>query len=61
MYKYCSCGSVQICSTHTITIEIQGNRVIQVRGVGNCSATPEVDKFVKAWEQRVLNLIETAA
>jgi len=43
------------------TIEIQGNRVIQVRGVGNCSATPEVDKFVKAWEQRVLNLIETAA
>lgn len=43
------------------TIEIQGNRIIQVRGVGNCSATPEVDKFVKAWEQRVLNLIETAA
>lgn len=43
------------------TIEIQGKRVIQVRGVGNCSATPEVDKFVKAWEQRVLNLIETAA
>lgn len=43
------------------TIELQENKVVQVRGVSNCSATPEVDKFIKAWEQRVLNLIETAA
>lgn len=43
------------------TIEIQGNKVVQVRGVSNCSATPEVEKFIKAWEQRVLNRIVIAA
>lgn len=43
------------------TIEIQGNKVVQVRGMKNCSATPEVKDFIDTWEQRVLNLIETAA
>lgn len=43
------------------TIEVRGKQIIQVRGMKNCSATPEVDKFVKAWEQRVLTRINTAA
>lgn len=43
------------------TIEIRGIQIVQVRGTGNCAATPEVDKFIKAWEQRVLSRIEIAA
>ena len=43
------------------TIEIRGSQIVQVRGTGNCAATPEVDKFLKAWEQRVLSRIEVAA
>jgi len=43
------------------TIEMRGNKLVQVRGLKNCTATPEVDKFLKAWEQRVLSRIETAA
>ena len=43
------------------TIEMRGNKPVQVRGTGNCAATPEVDKFLKAWEQRVLSRIEVAA
>ncbi len=52
------CSDLQ-CSYYTI--EIQGNRVIQVRGLGNSSTTPDVDKFVKAWKQRVLDRIDIAA
>lgn len=48
-------------STPFFTIEIRGNKPVQVRGVGNCSPTPEVEDFIKAWEQRVLSRIETAA
>lgn len=43
------------------TIEIRGIQIVQVRGAGNCAATPEVDKFIKAWEQRVLSQIDAAA
>ena len=43
------------------TIEIHGNKPVQVRGSGNCAATPEVDKFIRAWEQRVLSQIDAAA
>lgn len=43
------------------TIEIRGNKPVQVRGVGNCAATPEVDRFIKGWEQRVLSRIGAAA
>lgn len=43
------------------TIEVRGKQIIQVRGMKNCSATPDVDKFIKAWEQRVLTRINTAA
>lgn len=43
------------------TIEIRGIQIVQVRGSGNCAATPEVDKFIRAWEQRVLSQIDAAA
>lgn len=43
------------------TIEIHENKLVQVRGSGNSSATPEVDEFIKDWEQRVLSRIDTAA
>lgn len=43
------------------TIEIRGIQIVQVRGSGNCAATPEVDKFIRAWEQRVLSRIDAAA
>ena len=43
------------------TIEIQGNKVVQVRGMKNCSATPEVKDFIDSWKQRVLTRINTAA
>lgn len=36
------------------TIEVMGDKVVQVRGMGNCSMTPEVEAFIAAWEQRVL-------
>ena len=36
------------------TIEIRGNKPVQVRGAGNCSPTPEVQNFITAWEQKVL-------
>lgn len=43
------------------TIEVRGRQIVQVRGMKNCSATPDVNKFIKAWEQRVLTRINTAA
>lgn len=43
------------------TIEIRGNKLVQVRGMGNCVATPDVEKFIKSWKQRVLDRIEIAA
>lgn len=36
------------------TIEIRGQEVVQVRGVGNCAATPEVQKFIDTFRLRVL-------
>ncbi len=42
------------------TIEIRGNKPVQVRGMKNCSPTPEVDKFIKAWEQKVLKTVPAA-
>ena len=43
------------------TIEIRGNKLVQVRGLGNCVATPDVEKFIKSWKQRVLDRINIAA
>lgn len=31
------------------TVEVRDDRVIQVRGRGNCNPTPEVQKFLDAW------------
>lgn len=36
------------------TIEVRNRKVIQVRGMKNESATPEVEKFMDRWEKRVL-------
>ncbi len=37
------------------TIEVRGQEVVQVRGAGNCSMTPEVEAFITDWEQSVLS------
>ena len=36
------------------TIEIRGQEVVQVRGMGNCVATPEVQDFINYWQKQVL-------
>lgn len=36
------------------TVEIRGKEVIQVRGVGNCAATPEVQGFIDVFKQQIL-------
>lgn len=36
------------------TIEVRGQEVVQVRGMGNCGMTPEVEAFVAAWKQGAL-------
>jgi len=36
------------------TIEVQHNKVVQVRGMQNADATPEVKKFMAQWEKKVL-------
>ena len=36
------------------TIELQDRKVVQVRGMQNCSATPEVKQFLRKWEKKVL-------
>lgn len=36
------------------TVEIRGQEVIQMRGIGNCAATPEVQSFIDAFQRQVL-------
>ena len=36
------------------TVEIRGQKVVQVRGIGNCAATSEVQGFIDAFKQQVL-------
>lgn len=36
------------------TMEIRGKEVIQVRGIRNCAATPEVQSFIDAFRRQVL-------
>lgn len=43
------------------TIEIQGKKVVQVRGMKNCAMTPEIQRFITAWEQQILSKPELAA
>lgn len=34
------------------TVEVRGDRIIQVRGVNNCAPTPEVKDFLAVWEKK---------
>lgn len=34
------------------TVEVHGDRIIQVRGANNCAPTPEVHDFLEAWEKK---------
>lgn len=43
------------------TIEVRGNKVIQVRGFKNCDMTPDVEKFISAWQKQVLSNIKLVA
>lgn len=36
------------------TVEVRGGKIAQVRGMGNCAATPEVEAFMSQWEHQVL-------
>ena len=37
------------------TIEVRNRKAVQVRGIGNCDMTPEIESFIAAWERRVLS------
>ena len=55
--KECMILFVRKCCEETkpfYTVEIRGKEVIQVRGVGNCAATPEIQSFIDAFKQQVL-------
>lgn len=41
--------------TSFFTIEVRGGVVAQVRGMQNCSPTPEVKSFMDVWEKKVLH------
>lgn len=43
------------------TIEIRGQKITQVRGLKNCSMTPEVKGFIKAFEEQILSTRITGA
>lgn len=43
------------------TIEVRDHKVIQVRGMKNCEMTPDVEKFISAWEQQVLSKLKLVA
>lgn len=43
------------------TIEVRGNKVIQVRGFKNCDMTPDVEKFISVWQKQVLSKLEQVA
>lgn len=52
------------CFDETIpyyTIEVRGQKVVQVRGMGNCAMTPEIQNFITAWEKNVLCRLDQAA
>lgn len=36
------------------TIEVRDGHIVQLRGLQNCAATPEVQRFADAWERSVL-------
>ena len=55
--KECMILFLRQCTDETkpfYTIEIRGQEIIQVRGTGNCAATPEVQSFIDAFRRQVL-------
>lgn len=36
------------------TVEVRDGKVTQVRGMKNCSPTPEVSRFIERWKKEVL-------
>jgi len=48
-------------STPFYTIEIQGQKVVQVRGMNNGDATAEVQAFIACWTREVLQISPVAA
>lgn len=36
------------------TVEVRGGKIVQLRGMSNCTATSEVEKFMDKWERQVL-------
>lgn len=62
--KECIILFLRKCSDETkpfYTVEVRGQKAVQVRGIGNCDMTPEVEAFITAWEQRVLSTRHLAA
>ena len=43
------------------TIELRDRKVVQLKGMGNADATPEVQKFVVRWTHEVLQAQKAAA
>lgn len=43
------------------TVEIRGGKAVQVRGMRNEAATPEVERFISRWEREVLRTPERMA
>lgn len=41
-------------ATPFYTVEVRGNKAVQVRGYKNADPTPEVETFMTAWERQVL-------
>jgi len=55
--KECMILFLRRCSDESrpfYTIEVRGQEIIQVRGTWNCTATPEVQRFIDAFKQQVL-------
>lgn len=55
--KECMILFVRKCCEETkpfYTVEIRGQKVVQVRGVRNCAATSEVQGFIDAFKQQAL-------
>ena len=42
------------------TVEVLNGEVAQVRGIGNCDATPEVNAFMSRWKRQVLHAAPAA-
>lgn len=62
--KECIILFLRKCSDETkpfYTVEVRGQKAVQVQGKRNCDMTPEVEAFITVWEQRVLSTRHLAA